>query len=244
MTDRSTGQQQEGAAGDKAGVTEATASAPAEPMLKQAAYEGIVALLNQGALKPGQMVSQRALVEMTGSTLGSIREAISRLEADGLLQTLPKRGLMVPSLDVAFVRDAYQLRRILETNAMPHAVERLPASTIRQWLTQHEDFLLRVKSSSSQALADEIQTLDWSMHAAMIDAMQNALIANVYRVTAIKIHMVVQSRLQLTPFNAQRVIGEHLAFLRPMAEGDAPLAVAAIGQHIDNSLTLALGGSL
>ena len=40
-------------------------------------------------------------MEMTGSTLGSIREAIPRLEADGLLQTLPKRGLMVPSLDVS-----------------------------------------------------------------------------------------------------------------------------------------------
>ena len=48
-------------------------------MLKRAAYERIVEFLDQGALAPGQMVSQRELVEMTGSTLGSIREAIPPL---------------------------------------------------------------------------------------------------------------------------------------------------------------------
>ena len=57
-----------------------------------------------GRLKPGQLISQRELVETTGLTLSAVREAIPRLEAEGLLQTLPQRGLMVPSLDVTFVR--------------------------------------------------------------------------------------------------------------------------------------------
>ncbi|WP_319483189.1 GntR family transcriptional regulator [uncultured Cohaesibacter sp.] len=213
-------------------------------MLKRAAYDRIVELLNQGGLMPGQIVSQRELVETTGATLGSIREAIPRLEADGLLQTLPKRGLMVPTLDVSFVRDAYELRSILELSAVRAAIDSIPTARFSGWIERHEQFLANIQTNSNQDAADEMQKLDWDMHATFIDSMQNVLIANVYRVNSIKIHMVVQSRLQVTPFNAERIIGEHLAFLRPMLARDIAASEQALKQHIDNSLHLALGGRL
>ena len=213
-------------------------------MMKHAAYDRVVELLDQGKLVPGQMVSQRELVEMTGSTLGSIREAISRLQADGLLQTLPKRGLMIPTLDVAFVRDAYELRRILELGAIPAAIDTLPKDMVAGWIRQHDELLKNIKSASDQDQANEMQKLDWAIHAAFIGSMHNALISEVYRVNSIKIHMVVQSRLQVTPFNAERIIGEHLDFLRPILDGDRKAAEAALETHINNSLQLALGGSL
>ncbi len=212
--------------------------------LKHEAYERIVELLDQGKLKPGQMVSQRELVEMTGSTLGSIREAISRLQADGLLQTLPKRGLMVPTMDVSFVGDAYELRRILELSAVHSAIKHLPKEMITGWIEQHEAILENIKTDSDQDQADEMQKLDWSMHDALIGSKHNALISEVYRVNSIKIHMVVQSRLQVTPFNAERVIGEHLNILRPLLDGDADAAIKALDLHISNSLQLALTGRL
>lgn len=213
-------------------------------MLKRAAYERIVELLDQGALKPGTLVSQRELMEMTGSTLGSIREAIPRLEADGLLETIPKRGLMVPSLDVSFVRDAYELRCVLELGAISSAVNRIPKETIADWINQHETFLANIQAKSDQDDADAMQKLDWDIHATIIGSMQNALIANVYRVNSVKIHMVVQSRLQVTPFNAERITGEHLAILRPMLLRDVAETEKALEQHINNSLHLALGGKL
>ncbi|WP_316861015.1 GntR family transcriptional regulator [uncultured Cohaesibacter sp.] len=215
-----------------------------EPMLKQAAYDNIVKLLNDGALRPGQLISQRELVELTGSTLGSVREAISRLEAEGLIQSLPKRGLMVPSLDIAFVRDAYQLRRILEVSAMEQAIKNIPKETIEGWIDYHLQFRDQISSKTPQELLDFMQQLDWDIHSAFIQAMGNKLIENVYRVTSTKIHMVVQSRLKVTISNAERIVGEHLAMLNPMNDGNAEEAKAALERHIDNSLTLALGGQL
>ena len=219
-------------------------AASAEPMLKRAAYESIEKLLNEGALRPGQLISQRELVEMTGATLGSVREAISRLEAEGLLQALPKRGLLVPSLDVSFVREDYQLRQTLEISAVEYAIREIPREEIKEWIDDHEQFQKRVTSKNNQELLDAMQQLDWDMHAEFIRAMHNGLIENVYRVTAIKIHMVVQSRLQVTLSNAERIIGEHLAFLKPMHDGDVDGAKAALKRHIDNSLALALGAQL
>lgn len=212
--------------------------------LRQAAYDRIEDLLNEGVLKPGQVVSQRELVEKTGATLGAVREAIPRLEAEGLLQTLPKRGLMVPGLDVAFVRDAYQLRAIIETSAVPHALKFLPAEEMDAWIAAHQEARASLDRAADPDLSNRFQRLDWNMHARLVGTMGNALIDNVYRVTAIKIRMAVQSRIRVTPSNAVRVIGEHLAFLEALRDGREADAIAALKKHIDNSLTLALGGSL
>lgn len=212
--------------------------------LRQAAYDRIEDLLNAGLLKPGHVVSQRELVQRTGATLGAIREAIPRLEAEGLLQTLPKRGLMIPSVDVGFVRDAYQLRSIVELAALPFALTRLPAPQLEEWIVFHEEAQAVLKREADQEVAEQVQRMDWSMHGAIVACMENRLTDNVHRVTAIKIRMAVQSRIRVTTGNAARVIDEHLVFLRALRDKDLELASSGLKRHIDNSQTIALGGAV
>jgi DNA-binding GntR family transcriptional regulator len=219
----------------------------AEVPLRQAAYERIEDLLNSGVLRPGQIITQRELVEMTGGTLGSVREAVPRFEAEGLLQTLPQRGLMVPSLDITFVRDAYQMRRVIELATVPDMVERLSRDMIAEWIDWHQSAIAKIQDrggASSEDLSDEIQRRDWGMHESFVGAMRNKLIANVYRVTAVKIRMVVQSRLRVTPYNATRIIHEHLDILEPLHKGDVGKTQVALANHLDNSLKIALGGTV
>lgn len=217
----------------------------AEPSLRQIAYDRIEELLNWGKVRPGQIISQRELMEMADVTLGSVREAIPRFEAEGLLLTLPQRGLMVPSLDVTFIREAYQMRRLIELGAVPDILARLDRSLVTEWIDWHHAAEIRLGQDDGAGLAEflrDFQLYDWDMHAQMVSVMENRLMANVYRVTAIKIRMAAQSRVRVTRENATRVIKEHLAFLAPMLAGDADAATRALSHHIDQSLTLALGG--
>ena len=215
--------------------------------LRQAAYESIENLLKNGELKPGQIVSQRQLVKRTGLTLGAIREAVPRLEAEGLLQTVPQRGLMVPSLDIAFVRDAYQLRRVLEMSAIPAAIERMTDEAIDELIRWHRDLRARAErdpGADGDRVAEEIQRRDWAMHEGFVAMTGNRLMVNIFRVTTIKIRMAVQSRIRVTHYSAQRVIDEHLAILEPLKRRDAEAMAAGLTRHIDNSLTIALGGTV
>ncbi|MFN4156282.1 MAG: GntR family transcriptional regulator [Paracoccaceae bacterium] len=224
-----------------------TASAGGETSLRQIAYERIEDLLNWGRLRPGQIISQRELVEMTGVTLGSVREAIPRFEAEGLLQTVPQRGLMVPSLDVVFVREAYQMRRLIELGAVPDLCDRLEKSTVQGWIDQHlsaRDRLCDNEAADLTGFLRDFQLFDWEMHSHMVNAMENKLISNVYRVTAIKIRMAAQSRVRVTRQNATRVISEHLDFLTPLLQGQCDVTTQALSRHLSQSLTLALGGTV
>jgi DNA-binding GntR family transcriptional regulator len=212
--------------------------------LRQAAYDSIEDLLNNGALKPGSVVSQRELVDRIGATLGAVREAIPRLEAEGLLVTLPKRGLMVPSLDVTFVRDAYQMRAMIEATAASVALKTIPRSVFQDLIARHEAAGRQLRQTGDPDLPNQIQRFDWAMHAQFVEAMGNTLINNVYRVTAIKIRMAVQSRIRVTSDNAFRIINEHLVFLKAFAAGDEASAIALLKKHIENSQTIALGGTV
>jgi DNA-binding GntR family transcriptional regulator len=215
--------------------------------LRRFAYDRIEDLLNSGRLKPGQLFSQRELVDLTGATLGSVREAISRFAAQGLLVVVAKKGLMVPSLDVSFVRDAYEVRAMIERTAVPHLIRRMDDRTIEEFRGRFRDLneeLFKSGSSPPEELLDRIQREDWAMHETFVNTMSNALLNDIYRVTAIKIRMAVQSRLQVTHRNAARVLREHAEILDHLAARDAERTVEALDRHIGNSLELALGGSI
>jgi len=220
---------------------------PGRGGLRKFAYEQIEDLLNSGALRPGQLITQRELVEMTGATLGSVRETVPRLEAEGLLVTVPQRGLMVPSLDVSFVRDAYEVRRMIEREAVPHVVERMEDSTVRGFIERLEALKAELESHDGnppQELIDRIQREDWQTHSTFVRTMPNVLVNNIYRVTAIKIRMAVQSRIRVTGRNAARVLSEHAVILQKLAARDVEGTRRALDRHIGNSLEIALGGTV
>lgn len=212
--------------------------------LRRLAYDRIEDLLNSGQLRPGQMYSQRELVDLSGATLGSVREAVPRFEAEGLLVAVPKKGLMVPSLDVGFVRDAYQVRAMIERTAVSELARRPDDGTLA-CLRARQDALAREFAAHGRTppdeLIDRIQREDWAMHEAMVRCLSNPLVDNIYRVTAIKIRMAVQSRLRVTARNALRILREHAAILDALAAGDVEAALSALDRHLGNSLRIALG---
>ena len=114
------------------------------PPLRLQAYEAIVERLVFRQLLPGQFVTQRELVELCGLPLGAVREAIPRLEADGLIATLRQRGLQIASIDVRFVRNAYRLRRILESEAAAEAARHASAGFLERVEAEHRAILDRI----------------------------------------------------------------------------------------------------
>ena len=87
---------------------------PVMEKLRQKAYASFTEHLLTRAIRPGQFVSQRELVALTGMPLGAIRELIPRLEAEGLITTIPKRGMQRaarPLLVATTVDGSYQETR-------------------------------------------------------------------------------------------------------------------------------------
>ncbi|CAH1656002.1 DNA-binding GntR family transcriptional regulator [Hyphomicrobiales bacterium] len=211
------------------------------PKLREIAYDSFTRHLLANAVRPGQFVSQRELVELTGLTLGAIRELVPRLEAEGLVKTVPQRGMQVAHIDLGLIRDAYQFRLFLEKEAVALFVETASDATIAAIRAQHEDILRRAEQGvASPDLAAEAQAVDWGFHDTIIDALGNEIIAKAYRVNSIKIRLIRQELTRIDGLVVP-VMNEHLAVVAAMETRDPAQAANALARHIDSARRRALG---
>src|SRR4051812_29390458 len=80
-------------------------------------------LILDGELAPGQHLSEAAISERLGVSRLPVREAFRRLEAEGLLEALPRRGVRVVELDADELKIVREARIALELIAVRHTVE-------------------------------------------------------------------------------------------------------------------------
>lgn len=208
--------------------------------LREKAYESFTRHLLARDVRPGQFISQRQLVELTGLTLGAIRELIPRLETEGLIKTVPQRGLQIAHIDLSLIREAFQFRIVLEKEAVALFTRNASDQDVQRLLTAHRDIVEKIESSGPlPELEQRAQATDWGMHNAFIDAMGNSIISNAYRVNAIKMRLINQERVRIEGRVAP-VMREHLAVLEAIERRSAEEAVQSLVAHIGNARDRAL----
>ncbi|HVO54939.1 MAG TPA: GntR family transcriptional regulator [Solirubrobacterales bacterium] len=101
----------------------ATDTRPAVPgTAAQHALEGLRRAMVEGELRPGDRVRQEEIAEGLGVSLAPVREALAVLEQEGQVTYLPRRGYFVARLDLAEMREIYELRALLEERAARQAL--------------------------------------------------------------------------------------------------------------------------
>lgn len=84
-------------------------------------YAELKLRLNRGELRPGEFVDQAALGAELGMSRAPLRDALIRLEIEGFVTIYPRRGVMVRPLDLATIRNIYEILGALEGAAAEHA---------------------------------------------------------------------------------------------------------------------------
>lgn len=200
--------------------------------LRDQAYTSFTGHLLASDLRPGQFVSQRELVELTGMPLGAIRELIPRLEAEGLVTTVPQRGMLIAPIDYKLVRDAYQFRLFLEKEAVTVFAAQASAEAVAQLRRTHEDILRRAEAGENgPEFTAYAQSCDWALHETFIDAVGNDILSRSYRVNSLKIRLINQ---ELTGI-AGRIVPtqrEHLDIIDAIEARDPAKASQSVEAHI------------
>ena len=211
-----------------------------EPKLREQAYDAFTRHLLRSDIKPGQFITQRELVALTGQSLGAIRELIPRLEVEGLIVTVPRRGLQILPLDISLIRNAFQFRLILEREAITSFCQTASSARIEQIEAAH----LAIVASAQKGATDEViaraQQVDREFHEAIIDDLNNDIVSKAYRVNWIKVRLIRQNETSLEKDLVVPVMREHLAIIAAMKARDVEAAIEAASAHIMNARARAL----
>jgi DNA-binding GntR family transcriptional regulator len=101
----------------RSATNSAAGQALAGATLPEVIYQRIRADILNGILKPGETLRQEVWAQQFGASRVPLREALSRLEAEGLIVLRPRRGYAVTSLDRAEILEIFELRMVIEEHA-------------------------------------------------------------------------------------------------------------------------------
>ena len=105
--------------------TPASPIAPRPVSTHEVAVAWLREALMSGRLRPGDPIRQDVVAEEIGISAIPVREALRVLEAEGQVSYRPRRGYVVVELNFADVEEIYELRRILETEAVRRALPKI-----------------------------------------------------------------------------------------------------------------------
>lgn len=199
---------------------------------RSSSYDRFQTQLLSGAIRPGQLISQRELVALLGVSLGALRELLPRLATEGLLTVIPQRGIQITSVDMRMIRNAYQMRMALEREAVIAAVEALPDAVVADQTAIHTAILDRAATQMSDALLREAQGVDAGMHRILIEATGNEQLIHAYEIIGIRVRLINLDRIRITPLVMPQALGDHLRILDAIRRRDRCAAVAAMEAHI------------
>jgi DNA-binding GntR family transcriptional regulator len=214
----------------------------ATPTLRARAYESFRRQILEANIRPGQFVSQRELVQLLDMPLGAVRELIPRLEAEGLLRTVPQRGLQIAHVDLTLIHNAFQLRLVLEREAAVRFCTTVSDADLQAIEQAHRRIVERAqKGPIDAALLNDAQTVDWGLHDLMIDALGNALISEMYRVNSLRVRLIRLERAMLSDDALLPAMQEHLWFIDALKRRDAAQVAERLTHHIESAHRRILG---
>jgi DNA-binding GntR family transcriptional regulator len=171
-------------------------------------------------------LDERQLCEDLGVSRTPVREAIARLEQEGLVRIVPRRGVFVARKTKS---------EILEMITVWAALESMAARLITEHATDEEIASLRklfatVKDNTSRADIDEYSDLNIRFHQAIIALSQCQLLATMTE--TLFIHMrAIRARTIGENDRAQRSIIDHMNIIKALEDRDADLAERLSREH-------------
>jgi DNA-binding GntR family transcriptional regulator len=196
------------------------------PNLTEQVYEQLIDILIRGELQPGDVIVERRMAERLNASRTPVREALGRLEAEGLVYKQPSRGVTVSPFSTEAFVELLNVRQLLEAEAARLAAGHIP----QEQLDAIRDTLNALGEKPNPGL-DEIWEVDDILHGAVADAAGNRLLAGMIRDLRRRTHVFNAYRNPITPkFTAE----ENLSLLEAIASGDQDRAERAMREHIES----------
>lgn len=222
-------------------MAERTAEAGAQS-LRARAYENFRQQILQANVRPGQFVSQRELMQLLNMPLGAVRELIPRLEAEGLLRTVPQRGLQIAHVDLRLIHNAFQLRSLLEREAALHFARVVSDDELQAIEQAHLSIIERAQQGGiTDDLLTDATSVDWGLHDLMIDTLGNELISQAYRINSLRVRLIHLERSTLSAEILLPAMQEHMALIAALKTREPSAVAEALGHHIHSAHERVLG---
>jgi DNA-binding GntR family transcriptional regulator len=203
--------------------------------LTERAYQAISSAIANLEFKPGEALKQDHLARWLSISRTPVREALRRLEQDGIIQTLPGRGLVVTELTIKDVEDMLDLLGLLDAHAAYLAAQRRSPEQAARLAMVAQDLL----TAAERRDVDAWSIADKPYHEIVLTASGNELLRQTIKDVRRRLHRITINSTT-RPERLLACTHEHLKVADAIVRGDAASAAAQMREHIDEMSQSAL----
>jgi DNA-binding GntR family transcriptional regulator len=204
-------------------------------MANKAAYEAIREGIIRGDLKPGQPITEESLSKLLNVSRTPIREALIRLESEGLVAIHKNKGAFIRQITPVDIAEILQLRVLLEGYAARACIRSIS-------MTEVAKLQKKLKACGKRGGHHrEKLALGSRIHHLIIESAGNERLRRLNEMLISQI-VWVQSYASLIPGRTDRSYYEHLEILQAITDRDGDRAEAAMRKHLENTLHELLDG--
>ena len=197
--------------------------------LRDVVFQTLRQAILRGELEPGERLMEIHLANRLGVSRTPIREAIRKLELEGLVVMIPRRGAIVASITEKDLKDVLEVRRTLEIMAGEMACERITPELLEQLKSAGEEFRRLKDTNDFTSLAE----VDVKFHDVIYAATDNQRLITILNNLREQMYRYRLEYLKDTGSH-ERLHTEDYEIYEAIRKGDKVSASAAIGRHIDN----------
>jgi DNA-binding GntR family transcriptional regulator len=204
-----------------------TTAKAAGASLVDAAYEQIRQRILDNVWAPGHRALEQEVALALGMSRTPVREALVRLQAEGLVEVVPRHGLRVLPVSPADMREIYEILTALECSAVERLAQRGPTAEELAPLVQATEAMDRALAADD---LDAWARADESFHAQLVALAGNRHLSAIVMNHWDRAHRarMFTLRLRPKPVNSTR---EHMALVERLLAGDAEGAARVNRAH-------------
>ncbi len=194
-----------------------------------AAYQALREAIRSNVFPPGYQAAENEIARQLGMSRTPVHEAMARLQEDGLVRILPKKGILIRALSPADIEEIYEVIIALEGAAAARIArfaeaQRTAVADALRAATVDMDKALASNDLQAWALADEV------FHETLVERSGNKRLTRMAGTVADQLHRARMFTLNLRPLPSASS-AEHDAIIKGIAKGDAEAASNAARLH-------------
>lgn len=197
--------------------------------LRDVVFNTLRQAILKGELEPGERLMEIQLAKRLGVSRTPIREAIRKLELEGLVVMVPRKGAEVAKITQKDLSDVLEVRKALEVLAVQIACERMTKEQLGELKSVLEEFKESIKTKEPTIIAE----IDMKFHDVIFMSTDNHRLIQILNNLR---EQMYRYRMEYIKDEKKHsvLIKEHEEIIKSIEEKDKERAAKAITGHIDN----------
>jgi len=198
--------------------------------LKDRVYQNIKFQIMTGTLKPGNRLPEEELSKAMNISRAPIREAFNRLEKEGFITIIPRKGAAVSTVTIQMIEDIFEIREILELLAVKKSLGKIFIKELEKVGDSLKKFIDKPTNIEN---CMKYLTLDKKFHDLLSQNCGNKKLIELLSNLQEQIHWLRNISLKRITFAGS--VKEHLVIIEALKKNDKELITKVLLQHLERA---------